>query len=54
VLVGGKGSDRLFGLGGNDTLNSRDGVNGNDTLDGGTGTDKCITDAKEASIKNCS
>lgn len=54
TLVGGKGSDRLFGLGGNDTLNSRDGVNGNDTLDGGPGADKCITDAKEASIKNCS
>ena len=53
VLVGGKGADSLFGLGGADTLNSKDGINRNDSLDGGPGTDKCITDAREKSIENC-
>jgi Tol biopolymer transport system component len=53
VLVGGKGADALFGLGGADTLRSRDGVNGNDTLNGGPGTDKCVTDARERSITSC-
>ncbi len=53
VLVGGKGADALFGLAGPDTLNSRDGVNGNDTLNGGAGTDRCVTDATEKSVKSC-
>ncbi len=53
VLVGGGGADSLFGLAGPDTLNSRDGVNGNDTLNGGAGTDRCVTDARERSITSC-
>ncbi len=53
ALVGGAGSDILSGLGGPDTLNSRDGVNGNDTLNGGVGTDRCVTDARERSIMSC-
>jgi Tol biopolymer transport system component len=52
-LVGGAGADTLLGLGGKDTLNSRDGVNRNDTVNGGAGSDKCVTDRREASIKSC-
>lgn len=53
VLVGGAGADAIVGLGGADTLNSRDGVNGNDALNGGAGTDRCVTDARERSVLNC-
>jgi Ca2+-binding RTX toxin-like protein len=52
-LVGGGGADKIFGLAGGDTLTSRDGVNRNDTVDGGAGTDRCTTDAAEASVVNC-
>lgn len=52
-LIGGAGADRMRGLAGPDTLNSKDGMNRNDTLDGGTGTDRCITDANERSILSC-
>ena len=52
VLVGGKGADKLYGLGGKDLLHSRDGAR-NDTVNGGAGTDKCVTDPKEVSIKSC-
>jgi Ca2+-binding RTX toxin-like protein len=51
-LVAAAGADRLFGLGGNDNLNSRDGVSGNDRVDGGADTDTCTTDGDEAG-KNC-
>ncbi|HET7272315.1 MAG TPA: hypothetical protein VFI90_14685 [Rubrobacter sp.] len=54
ALVGGKGADELSGLGGNDKLDSRDGINRNDTLNGGAGTNRCTTDTREASIRNCS
>jgi hypothetical protein len=40
----------MFGAGGNDTLNSKDGVTGNDSLDGGAGTDTKITDTSERLI----
>ena len=53
VLVGGKGADELLGLAGNDKLNSRDGTNRNDSVNGGGGNDRCVTDAKEASIRGC-
>ena len=53
ALVGGAGADVLSGLGGPDTLNSKDGVNGNDTVNGGAGTDRCVTDARERSITSC-
>lgn len=53
ALVGGSGADKMFGLAGNDTLTSRDGVNRNDSLDGGGGTDRCVTDATEASDRGC-
>ena len=52
-LVGGEGADSLVGFGGTDTLKSKDGKSGNDSLNGGPGTDKCITDAREKSIKSC-
>jgi len=52
-LVGGSGADKMFGLANNDALNSRDGVNDNDTLDGGSGTDSCTTDTREASVRSC-
>ena len=51
-LVGGKGVDKMFGLAGNDTLNSRDGSR-NDRVDGGARLDRCVTDAKESLIKSC-
>jgi Tol biopolymer transport system component len=54
TLTGGKGADELLGLGGNDRLDSRDGINRNDSLNGGAGTNRCITDTREASIRNCS
>jgi Ca2+-binding RTX toxin-like protein len=54
VLTGGKGADELLGLGGNDRLDSRDGINRNDSLNGGAGTNRCVTDTREASIRNCS
>jgi Ca2+-binding RTX toxin-like protein len=37
-LTGGLGADRLYGLGGTDTLIAKDGVK-DTTLDGGSGTD---------------
>jgi Ca2+-binding RTX toxin-like protein len=37
-------SNRLFGFGGNDTLNTLDGVSGNDAANGGDGIDRCATD----------
>jgi hypothetical protein len=37
----------LKGLGGNDTLRTKDGF-GNDTVDGGTGTDSCVKDGGDA------
>lgn len=52
-LVGGAGADTLLGLGGKDTLNSKDNINRNDTVNGGAGSDKCVTDTKEASITSC-
>ena len=54
MLVGGPGSDELFGEGHADTLYSRDGVSGNDSLDGGSASDTCLQDARERSIRNCS
>jgi hypothetical protein len=39
------GADVLIGLGGNDTLDSRDGVRGNDRNFGGAGTDTCRSDS---------
>ncbi len=42
--------DGMFGLAGEDALNSRDNVNGNDTVSGGEGTDTKVTDATEARI----
>jgi Tol biopolymer transport system component len=53
ALVGGKGADEILGLAGNDKLNSRDGTNRNDYVNGGGGNDRCVTDAKEASIRGC-
>jgi hypothetical protein len=53
MLVGGPGSDELFGEGHADSLFSRDGVNGNDSLDGGSASDACLQDARELSIRNC-
>ena len=53
VLLGGQGADELLGLGGNDRLNSRDGAR-NDSLNGGPGTNRCVTDNREVSIRNCS
>jgi hypothetical protein len=54
TLTGGKGADEILGLGGGDTLNSRDGINRNDSLNGGPGANRCVTDDREASIRNCS
>ena len=51
-LVGGKGADEILGLAGNDRLNSRDGAR-NDTVNGGGGNDRCVADAREASIRGC-
>ncbi|MBA2618376.1 MAG: PD40 domain-containing protein [Rubrobacter sp.] len=51
-LVGGKGADELLGLAGNDRLTSKDGAK-NDTVNGGGGNDRCVTDAREASIRGC-
>ena len=53
LLTGGKGADELLGLGGNDSLNSRDDAR-NDSLNGGAGTNRCTTDTREVSIRNCS
>ena len=52
-LVGGSGADKILGLAGDDALHTRDGVNRNDSLDGGGGTDRCVTDATEASVRGC-
>lgn len=49
-MRGGGGGDGLYGVAGNDALNSRDGVSGNDSVDGGTGTDTKVTDTTEKSI----
>ncbi len=51
-LVGGDGADQLLGLGGRDGINSRDGAR-NDTVNGGAGTDACVTDRREVSIRGC-
>jgi Tol biopolymer transport system component len=51
TLVGGAGKDELLGLGGKDTIKVKDGAK--DTVHGGTGSDKCVTDTREASIKSC-
>ena len=45
--------NELVGRGGDDTLDSRDGVSGNDSVDGGSGTDTCKTDATEQTIVSC-
>ena len=45
LLVGGNGSDQLEGLGGNDLIDSNDGVV--DTVLCGTGTDKARVDLKD-------
>jgi TolB protein len=45
--------NQLVGRGGDDTLDSRDGVSGNDSVDGGSGTDTCKTDATEQTIVSC-
>ena len=47
-LIEGAGGDRMFGLAGDDALNSKDNVNGN--VSGGDGTDTKLTDATEARI----
>lgn len=52
-LVGGPGDDKLYGSYGNDWLHSRDNVTANDWLNAGPGTDKCVTDEKEASVRGC-
>ena len=44
-------ANMLKGLGGNDTLDAREGA-GNDTADGGTGTDTCQTEFGDRSL-NC-
>jgi hypothetical protein len=51
-VIGNSGSDKLFGGGGDDTVNSRDTINGNDALDGGTHVagDEKVTDPTEESI----
>jgi Ca2+-binding RTX toxin-like protein len=51
-VIGNAGSDRLIGGGGDDTINSKDGVSSNDSLNGGTHVvgDKKATDATEKSI----
>lgn len=53
TVAGGMGADRLFGDEGNDRLNSRDAVSGNDAVNGQAGTNRCTTDAREASIVGC-
>jgi hypothetical protein len=53
VMKGLTGADIMTALGEADTLDSKDGVSGNDTLSAGIGTDTCITDATEKSIKSC-
>jgi Ca2+-binding RTX toxin-like protein len=51
-VIGNAGSDRLFGGGGDDTVDSRDTINANGALDGGTHVagDKKVTDSTEKSI----
>jgi hypothetical protein len=44
LLTGNLGSDKLYGLGGNDTLQAKDGVK-DGAIDGGTGTDVAARDA---------
>jgi Tol biopolymer transport system component len=51
-LVGGDGPDELLGLGGKDRITSRDDAR-NDKVNGGPGTDTCLTDRREVSIKSC-
>jgi Tol biopolymer transport system component len=51
TLVGGKGADVVLGGAGGDRLNVRDGIK--DTVNGGGGTDRCITDPRETSIRAC-
>ena len=51
TLVGGKGADELLGGAGADRLNAKDGIK--DTVNGGDGTDRCITDPRETSIRAC-
>ena len=51
TLVGGKGADELLGGAGGDRLNAKDGIK--DTVNGGGGTDRCITDPRETSIRAC-
>lgn len=53
TVAGGAGADRHLGEEDNDRLNSKDTVSGNDTVSGGPGTDRCTTDAREASIVSC-
>ena len=51
-VIGNSGSDKLFGGGSDDTVNSRDTISANDALDGGTHVagDKKVTDPTEKSI----
>jgi hypothetical protein len=51
-VIGNSGSDKLFGGGGDDTVNSKDTISANDALDGGTHVagDKKVTDSTEKSI----
>ena len=51
TLVGGSGADELLGGAGGDRLNARDGIK--DTVNGGGGSDRCVTDPRETSIKAC-
>jgi hypothetical protein len=53
TLNGGEGVDHLFGLAGDDLLDTRDGVAGNDSADGGDGSDQCRIDGSEAAVQNC-
>jgi Ca2+-binding RTX toxin-like protein len=45
-VIGNSGSDKLFGGGGDDTINSKDTISANDSLDRGTHVagDKKVTD----------
>ncbi len=45
------GADTLHGVAGSN-LNSRAGTEGNDPLNGGPGTDRCVTDARERSVRS--
>ena len=43
-------ANKLFGRGGDDTLNVFDGISGNDPIDGGADTDTCTADAGDLQL----